>query len=82
MQDSAAFPDPRRFLIDRPLEKYLHFGSGLHKCFGEKIARQQIALLMAALLSQPRLSRPAQSGHSDDLEYEGPYLRHLWIETR
>ncbi len=82
MQDSAAFPDPRRFLIDRPLEKYLHFGSGLHKCFGEQIARQQIALLMRALLSQPGLARSTHAGHSDDLEYEGPYLRHLWVETR
>src|SRR5205823_3958939 len=39
--DPTAFPNPGQFRVDRTVE-YLHFGCGLHQCFGLAINQVQI----------------------------------------
>ena len=78
MHDPKIYPDPRRFQLDRPLSAHLHFGSGLKRCFGDKIAEIQITEMMTALLQQPKLERISR-GYKGDLKYEGPYLRHFQV---
>lgn len=81
MLDKRGLPDPERFMNNRPLGDYLHFGDSLHRCFGEAMAHAQISQIMMALLRHGKvLSRSTRAGHGY-LEYEGPALRHLWVKT-
>lgn len=78
MFDGAAFPQPRRFVADRPLDGYLHFGHGLHQCLGRHINGVQVPELVAALVRLPGLRRaPGSSGR---LAYDGPFPDRLLVE--
>lgn len=46
---------PGRFRGDRPSAHYLHWGHGLHRCFGEQIARAAVPALLRPLLASRRL---------------------------
>ena len=44
---------PNDFRIDRPDYDYMHFGYGLHTCFGRYINMVQIPRIVQALLARP-----------------------------
>jgi cytochrome P450 len=77
MFDPGAFAQPDHFRIDRAVE-YLHFGYGLHRCFGYYINGVQIPALLAALLRLPNLHRAA--GGRGRISYEGPFPDRLILE--
>jgi Cytochrome P450 len=78
MFDPAAMPNPRRFRTDRPVAGYLHFGHGLHTCFGRRINFVQIPELVAALVRLPGLRRaPGREGR---LSYDGPFPDRMILE--
>jgi Dyp-type peroxidase family len=52
MHDRREVDSPSRFSTHRPDDDYLHFGHGLHRCFGESIARVQMAAIASELLSR------------------------------
>jgi cytochrome P450 len=71
MFDTAAVPQPDAFRTDRPEATYLFFGYGLHRCFGEQVARQQLPALLAPLLRLPGLRRaPGRAGR---LRWDGAF---------
>lgn len=55
--DPAAFPEPERVRLDRPLESYVHFGLGPHRCAGEPIAQVALSSVMKVLLQLDGLRR-------------------------
>lgn len=67
MFDENAWPEPYSVRTDRPLDRYQHFGDGLHRCFGEYINRIQIPLIVGALLRLPELKK------SSGILYDGPF---------
>lgn len=67
MFDPQTFHDPSAFRIDRPLDRYLHFGHGMHQCFGTAINSVQIPELLGALLRLPGLRERSS------VVYEGPF---------
>src|SRR6201999_4330989 len=71
MFDQRAFPSPGAFRVDRPFDDYLHFGHGLHTCFGREINRLHLPALATALLEGPRIERAA--GDAGRMVYDGPY---------
>lgn len=73
MFDPAAVTAPKEFRLDRPWEDYLHFGHGLHTCFGLAINRVQLPALGMALLERPGLRR------AGPLASEGPFPSSLPI---
>lgn len=76
MFDPDGFPDPQSFRIDR--ERYLHFGEGLHTCFGLRINAVQIPELMAGLLRLPNLRR--EEGARGRIAWDGPFPEHLVLQ--
>ncbi len=48
--DAELFPSPRRFDPSRPRESYLHFGGGMHRCFGATLATSVVSILLATYL--------------------------------
>jgi len=77
MFDPAVFTEPKSFRADRETE-YLHFGYGMHRCFGRAINGVQIPEIAATLLRLPNLRRaPAGDGR---VAYEGPFPERLILE--
>jgi cytochrome P450 len=67
MFDERFVDRPNEFLIDRPEYLSMHFGYGLHTCFGQYVNRVQIPAILKPLLKHPGLRR------AGELQYEGPF---------
>jgi Dyp-type peroxidase family len=76
--DADRVPSPSTFSIHRPLPEYLHFGFGLHTCFGRYINAVQIPRIVAEVLKQPNLRRAA--GAEGTLQVDGPFPTRLVVE--
>jgi cytochrome P450 len=57
MHDPLEVPAPAAFRPDRPWETYIHWGWGLHRCFGDAINRAVIPAILMPLVAQPGLTR-------------------------
>jgi cytochrome P450 len=51
-RDSAHFPDPDRFDIDRSTAGFLSFGLGAHFCLGSSLARLEARIALEAVLTR------------------------------
>ena len=78
MFDPDAFPDPGRFRVDRDASVYLHFGHGMHTCYGRPINMVQIPEIAMALLRLDGLRRA--SGPAGRIVYDGPFPDRLVVE--
>jgi cytochrome P450 len=78
MFDSDEVDAPNEFRLDRPPYHYLHFGYGLHTCFGQYINQVQITEISKVLLQQNGLSRfPGSDG---DLKFSGPFPESMFVK--
>ena len=77
MFDPAAFEEPGTFRTDHD-SAALHFGYGMHRCFGAAINDVVITELVAALLRIPGL-RPAAGG-AGAIRWEGPFPDRCLLE--
>jgi cytochrome P450 len=57
MLDGDVVDDPGDFRIGRPPSHYLHFGTGMHECFGRFANAMQIPLILKSLLRRDGLKR-------------------------
>jgi cytochrome P450 len=73
--DAAAVPEPGRFRTDRDIRSYLHFGCGMHQCFGLALNSVTIPEILAAVLRLPGLRRaPGAAGR---VALDGPFPERL-----
>jgi cytochrome P450/glutathione S-transferase len=77
MFDPEVFTNPGEFNL-RQQTNYLHFGYGMHTCFGSAINGIQIPELLAALLRLPNLRRAP--GSVGQILYDGPFPNRLVLE--
>jgi cytochrome P450 len=78
MFDPKAFPSPGVFDANRPLDKYLHFGHGMHLCYGRMLNGVQLPALVGAVVKLRDLRRA--SGRLRPVLYEGPFPDRLVVE--
>jgi cytochrome P450 len=78
MFDADELDQPEQFNPARPARHYLHFGHGLHQCFGRHINRLQIPLIVRSILRLPGLRRAA--GQDGVMTKEGPFPERLVVE--
>jgi cytochrome P450 len=57
MMDERRVPEPQRFKPGRLPHEYIHFGNGLHECFGRYINHATLHRMLKPLLRRPRLRR-------------------------
>jgi len=69
-RDERAFPQPDRFDPDRTPNRHLSFGTGIHTCIGNTLARQEIRVVLEELL---RRSRSFTVARDSDHEFWHPY---------
>jgi cytochrome P450 len=78
MRDERRLPDPERFDPNRLPYEYMHFGYGLHICFGRHINWGTLHLMLKPLLKRRRLRRaPGRSGR---LSKQGPFAVSLSLD--
>jgi cytochrome P450 len=78
MFDPTAYDDPDRFQGDRSPEPALHFGAGMHQCFGRYVNFVQVPELVKAVVGLKGVRRAR--GSAGRLSYEGPFPDHLVVE--
>lgn len=71
MFDERIVDAPNEFRTGRPDYIYMHFGYGLHACFGQYINRVQIPGILKPLLKRKGLRRA--EGDAGQLQYSGPF---------
>ena len=77
MMDPRRVADPKRFDPHRPASDYIHFGYGLHQCFGIHINRATLHLMLKPLLKRQNLRRA--SGSAGKLRKNGPFAESLTL---
>jgi cytochrome P450 len=78
MMDGRRIADPHTFNPHRPANDYIHFGYGLHTCFGIHMNLALLPLLLKPLLARPNLRRaPGPAGH---LKKRGAFADQLFVE--
>jgi cytochrome P450/glutathione S-transferase len=78
MFDPRAFPEPGKFVSNRPIDRYLHFGGGMHTCYGAMINGVQLPELIAEIVRLPNVKRA--TGRYKKVIYEGPFPDRLVVE--
>lgn len=78
MFDGRVFPDPKAFRIDRPDYAYMHFGYGMHVCFGLYVNMQMVPAICKALLRRGSVRRKA--GDEGKLQMDGIFAKKLVVE--
>ncbi len=64
MMDERRVPDPKTFNPRRLDYEYIHFGHGVHECFGRHINNATLHRMLKPLLARRNLRRaPGPSGH-------------------
>jgi len=77
MFDERIVDVPNEFRIGRPDYTYLHFGYGLHTCFGQYINRVQIPGVLKPLLKRNGLRRA--DGEAGHIQYQGSFPSSLRV---
>lgn len=82
-RDPDVFPKPLKFNLDRPVEKYIHFGHGPHECLGREIGLIYVTGLIKLVAGLKNL-RPAPGVmgtlKSITIGTERSYLSSDWSE--
>jgi cytochrome P450 len=76
MHDDDVVDDPGDFRTDRPRHHYLHFGVGMHECFGRFASTMAIPLIAKSLLRRDGLAREGE------LVKAGPFPQSLVVTYR
>ena len=80
MHDDDVVDDPGDFRTDRPRHHYMHFGVGMHECFGRFASTMAIPLIAKALLRRDGLERA--EGDEGELVKAGPFPQSLVVTYR
>lgn len=78
MRDERRVPEPTRFDAMRTAGQYLHFGYGMHQCFGLEINRATLHLMLKPLLKRQGLRRAP--GGDGRLRRSGAFAQSLIVE--
>lgn len=77
MMDERRVPAPRSFNPRRLPHEYIHFGYGLHTCFGIHMNKVLLPLMLKALLKRPSLQRAP--GADGQLQKSGAFAKQLYV---
>ena len=73
-RDPSVFPDPLEIKLDRPLDTYIQYGSGPHKCLGADINMVSLPTMLKFFGRLKNLRRaPGIAGQLNQVEKEGGF---------
>jgi cytochrome P450 len=71
-RDSAEFPDPDVFSLDRSNNRHLAFGAGPHRCAGSNLARMNMRIALGELVTR---LKDIQLQGGTDIHYHATFTR-------
>lgn len=71
-RDPAAFPDPDRLDLRRDARAHLAFGSGVHQCVGQLLARLEMRVALRALVTELPDLRLAVPFEEVEFKFDAP----------
>jgi len=77
MMDERRLIDPQTFNPRRLPHEYIHFGYGLHQCFGIHMNNALLPLMLKSLLKRKNLRRA--SGSKGKLHKRGAFSDTLYV---
>jgi len=77
MRDGRRIGDPDTFIPDRPACNYIHFGHGLHECFGTHINHGLLPAILKPLLKRSNVTRAP--GAEGQLRKQGVFADRLVV---
>ncbi|MCJ1260674.1 hypothetical protein MMC22_000536 [Lobaria immixta] len=76
--DPAAFPEPEKVRLDRPLDSYIHFGWGPHICLGYSICKVALTTMLKTVCKLDNLRRaPGPQGHIKQVADPGGITKYM-----
>jgi cytochrome P450 len=78
MFDGRQIESATQFRIDRPDYNYMHFGYGMHECFGVYMNRVMMPAICKSLLKKPNLRRAP--GADGKLQMDGAFAKSLLVQ--
>ncbi|ATB35601.1 hypothetical protein CYFUS_001015 [Cystobacter fuscus] len=78
MFDPEVMQEPDEYRVDRPAQGYMHFGRGLHTCYGERINHLVLPEVLGSLLCLRNLRRAP--GGEGRMKFEGPFPNRLVVQ--
>ncbi|KAI9681280.1 MAG: hypothetical protein M1817_002563 [Caeruleum heppii] len=77
-KDPKAFPEPNKVRLDRPLDSYLHYGTGPHRCLGKEISQVAVTAMLKTVGKLENLRRvPGPQGHLKRIPREGGFVIYM-----
>jgi len=81
-RDEAVFDDPDEFRPDRDNRQMIAFGSGIHRCLGEELAKLEIGIVLRELLRRIPDFEVAGDGVRSSWPTSGYHSLHLKFPMR
>ena len=73
-RDPVHFPNPNEVRLDRPLESYIHYGIGDHRCLGTDASRVALTAMLRVVAGLKNLRRaPGPQGQLKKIPREGGF---------
>ena len=77
-RDPAGFPDPLTVKPDRPIESYIHYGIGQHRCLGTEASRVALTSMLKVVAKLPGLRRaPGPQGQLKKIPRAGGFYVYM-----
>ncbi|KAF9640644.1 Cytochrome P450 [Lasiodiplodia theobromae] len=77
-KDPEVFPNPEEVLIDRPLDRYIHYGEGPHTCLGRDASRVALTAMLKTVGKLDGLRRaPGPKGELKKIPREGGFYVYM-----
>ena len=81
-RDPSLFPNPNEVRTDRPLESYIHYGIGPHKCLGMEASRVGLTAMFKVVMRLQNLRRaPGPQGQLKKVQRPGGFYVYLTVSS-
>ena len=77
-RDPSVFPDPDEVVLDRPMERYIHYGIGAHSCLGKEASMVALTAMLRTVGKLDGLRRaPGPQGQLKKIPRPGGFYVYM-----
>jgi linoleate 10R-lipoxygenase len=77
-RDPIVYPEPETVSLDRPMDSYIHYGAGPHRCLGEDVSKVAITAMLKTVGRLDNLRRaPGPRGELKKIPRPGGFYIYM-----